>query len=282
MFGLKTSRLHKGIFAVVSALFFLYMLTLIFPFVWMLINSLKTNMDFFKDIWSLPEKPLLSNYVNVWDQMNLLVYFGNSIKLTLLGTLASILTASMASYVIAKYKFKLSKLLYTMAIVVMLIPSIGTIAALYKFMISTHLFNTHLGLVLLYSGGFGFNFILLYGFFKSVSWSYAEAGFVDGASDAQVFLRIMLPQARPGIIAVAIIQGINVWNDYFNPYMFLQDKSKMTLAVGIYNLVQEQSYAADWPKLFAAMIIATVPVLIVYAIFSNTIIENTVAGGLKG
>ena len=282
MFGLKTSRLHKGIFAVVSALFFLYMLTLIFPFVWMLLNSLKTNMDFFKDIWSLPEKPLLSNYVNVWDQMNLLVYFGNSIKLTLLGTLASILTASMASYVIAKYKFKLSKLLYTMAIVVMLIPSIGTIAALYKFMISTHLFNTHLGLVLLYSGGFGFNFILLYGFFKSVSWSYAEAGFVDGASDAQVFLRIMLPQARPGIIAVAIIQGINVWNDYFNPYMVLQDKSKMTLAVGIYNLVQEQSYAADWPKLFAAMIIATVPVLIVYAIFSNTIIENTVAGGLKG
>ena len=282
MFGLKTSRLHKGIFAVVSALFFLYMLTLIFPFVWMLLNSLKTNMDFFKDIWSLPEKPLLSNYVNVWDQMNLLVYFGNSIKLTLLGTLASILTASMASYVIAKYKFKLSKLLYTMAIVVMLIPSIGTIAALYKFMISTHLFDTHLGLVLLYSGGFGFNFILLYGFFKSVSWSYAEAGFVDGASDAQVFLRIMLPQARPGIIAVAIIQGINVWNDYFNPYMFLQDKSKMTLAVGIYNLVQEQSYAADWPKLFAAMIIATVPVLIVYAIFSNTIIENTVAGGLKG
>ena len=282
MFGLKTSRLHKGIFAVVSALFFLYMLTLIFPFVWMLLNSLKTNMDFFKDIWSLPEKPLLSNYVNVWDQMNLLVYFGNSIKLTLLGTLASILTASMASYVIAKYKFKLSKLLYTMAIVVMLIPSIGTIAALYKFMISTHLFNTHLGLVLLYSGGFGFNFILLYGFFKSVSWSYAEAGFVDGASDAQVFLRIMLPQARPGIIAVAIIQGINVWNDYFNPYMFLQDKSKMTLAVGIYNLVQEQSYAADWPKLFAAMISATVPVLIVYAIFSNTIIENTVAGGLKG
>ena len=279
---MKTSRLHKGIFAVVSALIFLYMLTLIFPFVWMLLNSLKTNMDFFKDIWSLPEKPLLSNYVNVWDQMNLLVYFGNSIKLTLLGTLASILTASMASYVIAKYKFKLSKLLYTMAIVVMLIPSIGTIAALYKFMISTHLFNTHLGLVLLYSGGFGFNFILLYGFFKSVSWSYAEAGFVDGASDAQVFLRIMLPQARPGIIAVAIIQGINVWNDYFNPYMFLQDKSKMTLAVGIYNLVQEQSYAADWPKLFAAMIIATVPVLIVYAIFSNTIIENTVAGGLKG
>lgn len=198
----------------------------------MLLNSLKTNMDFFKDIWSLPEKPLLSNYVNVWDQMNLLVYFGNSIKLTLLGTLASILTASMASYVIAKYKFKLSKLLYTMAIVVMLIPSIGTIAALYKFMISTHLFNTHLGLVLLYSGGFGFNFILLYGFFKSVSWSYAEAGFVDGASDAQVFLRIMLPQERPGIIAVAIIRASMSGTIISTRICSCRTKSKMTLAVG--------------------------------------------------
>ena len=92
----------------------------------------------------------------------------------------------------------------------------------------------------------------------------------------------MLPQARPGIIAVTIIQGINVWNDYFSPYMYLNSKSKMPLAVGIYNMVQEQQYAADWPKLFAAMLIALIPILIVYALFSNTIIENTVAGGLKG
>ena len=279
---MKSSKTHKIIFALVSVLCMLYMLTLIFPFVWMLLNSCKTNMEFFQDIWSAPKDFLVSNYVKVWKEFNLITYFLNSIKLTLLGTMASILTASMSAYVIAKYPFKLSKFLYSMAVVVMLIPSVGTIAALYKFMIATNLFNTHLGLVILYSGGFGFNFILLYGFFKSISWSYAEAGFVDGASDWAVFIKIMLPQARPGIIAVAIIQSIGVWNDYFSPYMFLQDKSKMTLAVGIYNLVQEQSYAADWPKLFAAMIIATVPVLIVYAFFSNTIIENTVAGGLKG
>lgn len=279
---MKTSRPHKVVFAFVSALFFLYMLTLIFPFAWMLVNSLKTNMDFFQNIWNFPSKPLFDNYVNVWEQMNLLVYFGNSFKITLLGTLVGILSSSMAAYVIAKYKFRLSKFLYSLAIVVMLIPSVGTVAALYGFMVNTHLYDTHLGLVLLYAGGFGFNFILLYGFFKSISWSYAEAGFVDGASDAQVFLHIMLPQARSGIIAVSIIQAINVWNDYFNPYMFLNDKNKMTLAVGIYNLTLEQSYAADWPKLFAAMIISAVPILIVYALFSNTIVENTVAGGLKG
>ena len=248
----------------------------------MLVNSFKTNMDFFQDIWNIPSDPLLDNYESIWKQMDLPSYFKNSIIVTVAGTVVSVLSSACAAYVIAKYKFPGSKLLYSMAVVVMLIPSIGTIAALYRFMIDTGLFDTHLGLILLYSGGFGFNFILLHGFFKSVSWSYAEAGFIDGASDAQVFFKIMLPQARPGIIAVAIIQAINIWNDYFNPYMFMQDPKKQTLAVGIYSLVQQQSYAADWPKLFAAMIIATVPVLIVYALFSNKIIENTVAGGLKG
>ena len=279
---MRSTRLQKNIFAIVSIVCILYAITLIFPFAWMLVNSFKTNMDFFQDIWNIPSDPLLDNYESIWKQMDLPSYFKNSIIVTVAGTVVSVLSSACAAYVIAKYKFPGSKLLYSMAVVVMLIPSIGTIAALYRFMIDTGLFDTHLGLILLYSGGFGFNFILLHGFFKSVSWSYAEAGFIDGASDAQVFFKIMLPQARPGIIAVAIIQAINICNDYFNPYMFMQDPKKQTLAVGIYSLVQQQSYAADWPKLFAAMIIATVPVLIVYALFSNKIIENTVAGGLKG
>lgn len=279
---MRSTRLHKIIFAIVSIICVLYAITLVFPFAWMLVNSFKSNMDFFQDIWNVPEKPLWDNYESIWKQMDLPSYFKNSIIVTAAGTAASVFSSSCAAYVIAKYKFPGSKLLYNMAVVVMLIPSIGTIAALYRFMVDTGLFDTHLGLILLYSGGFGFNFILLHGFFKSISWAYAEAGYIDGASDAQVFFKIMLPQARPGIIAVSIIQAINIWNDYFNPYMFMQDPEKQTLAVGIYSLVQQQSYAADWPKLFAAMIIATVPVLIVYALFSNKIIENTVAGGLKG
>ena len=144
-------------------------------------------MDFFQDIWNIPKQPQLENYLSVWDQMNLLTYFGNSIFLTVFGTLLSVTSASMCAYVIAKYKFRFSKILYTMALVVMLIPSIGTLPAMYRFMINTGLFDTRGGLLLLYSGGFGFNFILLYGFFKSISWSYAEAAFVDGATDAQAF-----------------------------------------------------------------------------------------------
>ena len=105
---------------------------------------------------------------------------------------------------------------------------------------------------------------------------------MDGASDFQVFTRVMLPQAKPAIGAVALIQGINIWNDYFTPFMFLQSKEKYTLAVGLRQIVLEQSYSADWPKMFAAMIIATIPILVIYALFQNSIMENTLAGGLKG
>ena len=281
---MKRSSKEKVVMAVFFVIFVIYALTLIFPFLWTFYNSFKTNREFFAagGVWSFPKRWLADNYIKVWQSYNLVTYFLNSIKLTVLGTLLSIVSSSMAAYIVAKYDFKGRNIIYTTAITVMIVPGIGSLAALFKFMNATGLYDTHVGILLLYAGGIGFNFVILYGFFKGISWSYAEAAFVDGASDLQVFLKIMLPQAKPAIGAVAVIQGINVWNDYFTPYMFLQSKEKYTLAVGLRQIVLEQSYSADWPKMFAAMIIATIPILIVYALFQNVIMENTVAGGLKG
>lgn len=281
---MKKSSIQKIIMALFGILFFAYSLSLLFPFLWTLYNSLKENREFFAEggVWSLPKKWMVSNYVNVWKEYDLVIYFVNSIKITLIGTILSILNSAMAGYVVSKYEFKGRNFIYGTAIAVMLIPGIGSLGALYKFMNKTHLYNTHTGVVLLYMGGLGISFLILHGFFKGLSWSYAEAAFVDGASDWVVFLKVMLPQAKPALGAVAIIQGINIWNDYFIPFMFLQDNSKFTLGVGLRQIVLEQSYSADWTKMFAAMIIATIPILIVYAVFQNTLIENTVAGGLKG
>lgn len=281
---MKKFNFQKVILTIVGIIFFLYSLSLIFPFLWTLYNSLKDNREFFAEggVWALPKKWLFKNYINVWKEYDLIIYFFNSIKITVAGTLLGIMNSATAAYVVAKYKFRGRNIIYTTVISVMLIPGIGSLAALYRFMNQTGLYNTHLGIILLYAGGFGMGFLILYGFFQGLSWSYAEAAFVDGATDWQVFIKVMLPQAKPALGAIAIIQGISIWNDYFSPYMFLQDKEKFTLGVGLRQIVLEQSYAADWPKMFAAMIIATLPVLIVYAIFQNTLIENTVAGGLKG
>lgn len=284
MTNVKKTKLQKLVLFLFFILFMLYALTLVFPFLWTLYNSLKDNREFFSagGVWSLPHDWLLVNYAKVWKEYNIPVYFGNSIKITLAGTALTVMSSAVTAYVVAKYDFLFRKAIYGMALAVMLFPAIGSISALYQFMNDSGLYNTHMGIIILHASGFGLNFLVLYSFFQGISWSYAEAAFVDGATDWQVFRKVMLPQAKPALGAISIISGIGIWNDYFTPWMFLADKDKYTLALGLRQIVLEQSYAADWPKLFAAMIIVTVPVLIVYSFFQNTVIENTVSGGLKG
>jgi ABC-type glycerol-3-phosphate transport system permease component len=205
--------------------------------------------------------------------------FLNSLILSIGGMLLSVIMSAMSAYVVAKYNFKGKNFIYGLAITIMLIPTSGSLAAQYKFMVESHLIDHYYGIILMYGGGFGFNFFLLYGFFKSVSWSYAEAAKIDGANNFRVFLSIMLPQAKASLFAVGIITFIGNWNDYFTPFMYL--RNHQTLAVGIYKLQKSfETKGSNWPIVFAEMVLATLPIIVIFAIFQKTIISNTVAGGL--
>lgn len=274
---------------IVFVIFLIYALTLIFPFAWMLVNSFKTNIEFFSNIWAFPNQINFRNYTSVLNDFqvvrstgsySILSMFGISIFITLVGTLLNILVSSMVAYVVAKYKFVGSTFLYSLAVFVMIVPVVGTLPAQYQLMQSLGLYNTMLGLFVLYSGGFGFNFILMYGFFKSISWNYAEAAFVDGASDFQVFFRVMIPLAKPSMIALSVIHAIGLWNDYITPSIYLKDIP--TLAVGLRTLTATMVARGAYAEMFATMIIAVLPILIVFIIFQKTIMENTIVGGLKG
>ncbi|GHU99008.1 sugar ABC transporter permease [Clostridia bacterium] len=267
---------------IVFAIFCVYSLTLVFPFLWLTLNSLRDKVDFFYNPLSLPTKVIFKNYVQIFSDYNIGAMFINSIVLSVSGTAVSVLSGAMGAYVVSKYSFKLKNFIYGLAIALMIIPTGGSAAALYRFMFDTRLDN-HFGVILLYGGGFGFNFFLLYGFFKSISWSYAEAAQIDGASNFKVFILIMLPQAAPALLAVGIIVFIGLWNDYYTPYMFLRGHE--TLAVGIQKLsdtITNAENAYNFPAVFAAIFVATLPVIVVFACFQKTIIQNTVAGGLKG
>ena len=131
------------------------------------------------------------------------------------------------------------------------------------------------------AGGFGFNFLIMYGFFKNISWSYAEAAFIDGAGNWRVFLTIMLPQAIPIFFALGIMGAIGVWNDFMGPYIFLP--SYPVVAVGIWELSNRMvDEGGNFPAFFAATLMITVPVIIVYAAFQKAIVKNMSIGGLKG
>ena len=276
-----TEKIILGIFFVI---FLFYAVSLVFPFIWMILNSFKTNPEFFGNIWSLPQKWLFGNYIEVFSleikEFTILDLMLNSLFLVVTCTAVGMAFPAMASYVVAKYKFRLNSLIYAISVIIIVVPTIGGIAATFKLLNAFNIYNTYFSIILMGSGGFGVQFIMFYGYFQSLSWTYAEAAFVDGASNFKVFYAIMLPQAKPIIITIAILSVIGVWNDYFTPYMYTP--AKPTLALGIKMYQDKLSYDANFPLLFALMIISIIPIIVLFSFAQKYIMESMVMGGIKG
>jgi raffinose/stachyose/melibiose transport system permease protein/N-acetylglucosamine transport system permease protein len=287
------SNLGLAIKIIVCIIFLIYAVTLIYPFLWMSINALKTKEEFYRDVFAFPESWKFSNYYDAivnfkitvgsganTRYVNLLQMFGMSIFLTATVTVLEILVSSGTAYVLAKYKFRGRGLIYGVIIFAYVAPIVGSMPATYRFMNQIHLLNTIPGVLLLYVGGVGFAFLILYGHFKNLSWSYAEAAFMDGANDFQVFFKVMLPLSTPTLTAMAVVTAISYWNDFNTPRIYLE--SYPTLAVGINQLMTDMRYLNEYPMMFACMIVSVVPIIVFFCCFQKSIMKNMVAGGLKG
>ena len=280
----KKTTGQKIVFAIVFVLFALYAITLIYPFIWAFLSSLKTHTEFIMNRFSFPKNWIFRNYVDAFVQLqvngnNMIVMLLNSLWLTVGGTLISVASSTVLAYVVNKYKFPGRNLIYAISLIVMILPIVGSLPAAYRLLNQLRLTDS-VFLLLTYTGGFGFNFIVMYGFFSNLSWSYAEASFVDGGSDFYTFVRVMLPQARPAIFALMIIAAIGVWNDYNTPLLYLPHFP--TIAVGIYQFELNIIYGGSYPILFAGMLLSMLPVLILFIFFQDTIMGNMSVGGLKG
>lgn len=285
----KRTKLQKVIFVIVFIIFCIYALSLIFPFVWVFLMSLKDGLEYDIDIalgraFALPDKPLFINYVQAFKELSYrnTTFFGmffNSIWYTAFTTFNGVFASCITGYCLAKYRFKGRGILYGIAIFSLTIPTIGTTAAMFKLVYSMGIYNSPLFAILTTFGGFGFNFLVMYGFFQNVSWSYAEAVFVDGGGHFTVFFKVMLPQARAPITTLCIISGIANWNNYEVPILYLP--SFPNIASGLY-YVEDILTRGFMPIYYAALIIAVVPVLIIFSAFSDIIMKNFTMGGLKG
>ena len=172
--------------------------------------------------------------------------------------------------------------MFYISLVVMILPIVGSLPAQFRLVKNMGIDNSPL-LLLMFCSGFGFNFIVMYGFFSNVSWSYAEAGFIDGASDFQVFFSIILPQAVPSVLSLMILAAIGFWNDYQTPLMYLNKLPPLSVGLQDFNLNIGYSLLPNsYPLLFAGVMLSIVPILIVFVVCQDTIMNNTVAGGLKG
>jgi len=283
--------------AVIFIIFLSYAVSLIYPIFWIGLNSLKTKFEFLSDVFSLPKNPQWNNYslalvrftvtVGAGDlakEVNMVGMFLNSILLTAGATFGEIFFSALAAYTVCFYRFPLRRTLYSIIIFTLVVPLVGTLPAMYKFMNDVGLIDTIPGVMFLYANGIGFSFVLLYGSFQNLSWSYAEAAKVDGAGHFRTYFQIMFPLSMPFITAAAIIAAIGFWNNYETPAIFLQ--SYPTVSVGVNTIIiQVQRSSVDrnnYPLMFSSMIITVIPIIILFAAFQKTIMKNMVAGGLKG
>lgn len=278
------TKKRKIVFAVVGVFFFLYSLTYVFTFLWAFVTSLRDKLTFIREPFALPDKLHFSNYVEAFkvlqiDGNNLFNLIFNSVWFAGFATIINVFTTNVTAYCVAKYRFYGRNAIYNVAIFTMLISVVGALPATYELLGNLNLLDSPLYLVT-YASGLGFNFLLMYGFYKNLSWSFAEAAFVDGGGHYSIFFRIMLPQSMPMFVALAIVQFIGLWNDYMTPLLFLRDYP--TLASGLYLFQFVPSIRSNYPLYYASILIATVPIVVLYTCFQETIMTNTVAGGLKG
>ena len=265
-------------------LFAVYTFTLCYPLWWTVINAFKQPMEFMKNIYGLPEKFYTSNFTEAFKvkvgEANIVDMFFNSVVVTFFALVIAILECTMTGYIFSKYKFPGSKLIYNIMLVLMFLPIVGTTAGTFRFYVKTGLYDTRLGLILLYTGGFGGPFLYMYNFFEGVSWSYAEAAMVDGASDWEVFIKIMLPQAIGMQLAIAMMSFMSIYGDFTNAYLYT--KSHPTLAVGTYILTESLQAENDWPAAFAALLITCIPTWIFYAVTNTKMFNIKIDTGIKG
>lgn len=270
--------------AVVFVLLSIYAFTLIYAMAWAVMSSLKTQTEFTKNMNGLPESWQFRNYLEAFRSVqanghNMPEMFWNSIWYSCGGAALGVIASSMVAYVVAKYKFPGRSLIYAVALVTMMIPIVGSFPSQYRMYSKLGILDSPWLLVTKFSG-FGFNFVMLYSFFKTLSWTYAEAGFIDGASHLQVFLKIMFPQALPVMGSLFLVSTVQLWNEYMEPNLFLQ--SYPTLSSGLYIFQLEMTRGTNYPLLFAGLIVSVIPVIILFVKFQKTMMESMSMGGLKG
>ena len=276
-----TGKSLKGI--PVHAILALYSAIVIYPMVWLISASLKTSLELFTNPWGLPDVPQFANFLDAWTKANIGRYFVNSVFVTALSMFFILFIGSMAAYALARFVFKGRDVIHTGFISGMMFPVFLGIVPLFMMLARMNMLDNYFGLITVYVAySLSFTIFVLTGFFKTLPHELAEAGAIDGCSQFTVFWRIMLPLAKPGLIAAGIFNFFGIWNEYPLALVIINSTELRTLPLGIANLVMQQQYETNWGALFASLVIVMVPSLIVYLSFQRQITEGLTAGALKG
>ena len=267
---------------VTHAILIAYTVIALFPVFVILINSFKSRAAIFSQPLSLPNSATFSllGYQTVWSQGNFLLYFQNSLIVTLLSLFCVLLFGAMAAFALAEYRFRGNLLVALYLALGIMIPiRLGTVAIL-QMIVASGLVNTLAALILVYTAqGLPLSVFILSEFMRQVSSDLKNAGRIDGLSEYRIFFRLVLPVVRPAMATVAVFTLIPIWNDLWFPLILAPAENTKTLTLGSQVFIGQ--FLTNWNAVLASLSLAILPALVLYLIFSRQLIRGITSGAVK-
>jgi len=264
------------------ALIGLLLVVVLYPLLWMLLSSFKTNAEFsLEPFWSLPSALHWQNYVDAWTS-GMSTYFLNSV-LAVFPSLALILLISVAAgFALEVMLWRGRNTILLIFLAGIMVPLQMVLLPLFTIYFQAGLIDTRWALILTYTAfGLPLSVFLMAGFFKAVPRAVIEAAVLDGANIYQIFYRVALPMVANGLVTIALVQFFFLWNDLLFSLTFISSDSNRTIQTGLLNFTGEHG-SVDWGPTFAAISLAVIPTLLLYVVLNQKVIKGLTAGSVKG
>ena len=255
---------------------------MIFPFLFMISNALKTNVFVIEYPPQLiPTNPSIDNFIRAWESNNFQLYFANSAFVTIISTFLTVLVSATTAYAFARFKFPAKEFLFFFTLLVLMVPDMVTIIPKFLLVKTLGLRNSLWGLIIVYvAGSTALNTFLLRGFFEQLPHELEEAMLIDGANYLTIFFKLAIPLSAPALATVTIFSFMGNWDEFTWALTAIDEPLKRTLPVAIYSF--QGQHGTEWGLVFAAMIIAIIPTMIVFLSLQKYFVKGLTSGSIKG
>lgn len=249
------------------------------PFVWMLVSSVKPDSDVFTvPIQWIPKSFRWENYSDIWTQIPLWTYLGNSLFLSVVITALQVLTGSFAAYGFAKVRFPGRDAVFLAYIATIAVPWQAYMVPQYIIMQKLGLVNTHLSLILLQAFG-AFGVFLMRQYYLTIPDEMSEAARLDGLTEYGIWARIVLPLSKPALAGLALLTFVNTWNDYMGPFIYLTDNNLWTVQLGLRSFVG--MYSSEYAMIMTGSVLSVLPILVVFLLGQRYFVQGISTSGMK-
>ncbi len=253
----------------------------LFPLLWLAITSLKTNAEYFANPFTLPAVPQWSNFTNAFKQANLGQMIWNSLTVAFVGTALNVAVASMASYALSRFRFRGREVIFAALSAGIMVPLNALMVPYFSIFSKLGMIDNLMSLRILYAAiGLPISIFIIRGFMDAFPVEIEEAAVIDGCGFYGRFFKMVLPLVKSGLVTAATFQFITCWNEFVYANLLTSSPKLKTIQIGIRYFTNQ--FTTDYVSMYAAIVIAIIPSIAIYAIFQKHVIAGLTAGAVKG